>query len=199
MRQLLLVTGLLVCPVVAFAQDDAPRPFVVGGLAFATENEPGGLGTRVGFDTTIGLHSWQRVQLFGQGGRLIDVTPTPLLPDPERLVRFQPDRARHTATWYGGAGARYFLPSLWRLHPYAETSAGVARMSSDMQPLESTGASTDDVFRVNNTVPLAGLAGGVQLHVGRRFTVDAGYRAQRFFGEADTTRKQPYVAFGVRF
>jgi len=199
MRQLLLFTGLLMCPLVAFAQDDGTRPFVVSGLALASETEPEGLGTRVGFGTTVGLHSWQRMQLFAQGGRLIDVTPASLLPDPDRLARFQPGRARHTATWYGAAGVRYVVPSLWRLHPYGETSGGVARMSSEMQPFASEGVSTNGVFHVNNTAPLVGIAAGVQVHIGPRLTVDTGYRAQRFLGKGDATRKQPYVALGVRF
>ena len=86
---------------------------------------------------------------------------------------------------------------MWRLHPFAETSAGLAHISSEVYSLSGLAPVPDG--EVRNTVPLASLSAGVQLQLGRRFTVDAGYRAQRFFGEAEATRRNHYIALGVRF
>jgi hypothetical protein len=83
------------------------------------------------------------------------------------------------------------------LRPFAETSAGLAHISSQVYSLSGVALLPDGEAR--NTVPLASLAAGVQLHLGRRFTVDGGYRAQRFFSDADATRRNHYMALGVRF
>jgi hypothetical protein len=48
-----------------------------------------------------------------------------------------------------------------------------------------------------STVPMIAGGAGAQLLIGRHFTVDAGYRAQEFFGDAHGTRARPYLGFGV--
>jgi hypothetical protein len=207
MRHYLVVASVLALATTASAQDRAPRPFVVGELtALASTSEEMSGGTRIGFETTIGIHSWRGLQLFGQGGRAIDVTPASLTPRPgvidERgsLVMFQPGTARQTNTWYGAGGARYLLPSAWRLRPYAEMSGGFARMSSEIEPAaDAANTFNESVFHLRNTVPLGGLAIGSQLHLGSRLLVDVGYRVQRFFDEGQATRKRPYIGLGVRF
>lgn len=193
MRHRGLLAGVMIlCPAMALAQEAAPRPFVVSQFsAMSSSKALGGEGFRVGFDATIGLRAWKGLQLIGQGGHLIDgVTPS--------VVRLQPLQfTRGNSDWYGAGGARYSFPAVWRLRAFGETSAGVAHVSSDVYAVSGIAPSLYSTFR--STVPLANVAAGVQLQLGRGFTIDGGYRAQHFFGDVDATHKHPYLALGVRF
>lgn len=87
-------------------------------------------------------------------------------------------------SWYATGGGRYAMPTLWRFRPYVDGSVGVARMAFNgerpLTPLVSTGF-------------------GVHLPIGQLFTLDVGYRAQRFLGNADNTRRYPVLGFGMSF
>jgi hypothetical protein len=164
MRNTLIIILVLGCGATAAAQDPGPRPFVVGELVAASANDPAGPSRMFGFEMTVGGPSWRAVQWFGQGGRIFDVVPG-----------FE----RAPMMWYGAAGARFATRSLWRFHPYADLSAGVARGDGG--------------------IPLAGVALGSQVHLGMHITVDLGYRVQRFFGNADATRARTFLGLGMTF
>jgi len=188
MRPIVLAACVLASAGTASAQDAEPQPFLSTELsARGTNREFTGVGPTVGLDVTFGARSWRGLQPIVQGGRLIDVTPADLI-----RRSFGPGFARQTSTWYGAAGARFGLPGAWRFQPYAEGSAGVAHMDSEVE----TGANP---FHVTQVVPLSTVGIGVDVRFGRHFTIDAGYKVQRFFGDADVMRHAPRVRFGVRF
>jgi hypothetical protein len=186
MRPILLAACVLASTGTALAQDGQPQPFLSTELS-ARATKLDGVEPAVGFDVTFGARSWRGLQPIVQGGRLIDVTPADLI-----RRSSGPGFARQTNTWYGAAGARFGLPGAWRFQPYAEGSAGVAHMDSEVE----TGANP---FHVRQVVPLSTFGVGVDVRFGRHFTIDAGYKVQRFFGDADVMRRAPRLRFGVRF
>jgi opacity protein-like surface antigen len=85
---------------------------------------------------------------------------------------------------YATGGVRHSWPSLWRFRPYVDTGAGVARMAFDGQ---------------RALVPLFSVGAGSHVRLTRHFTLDAGYRIHRFFGDADGRRAHPTLGLGVTF
>ena len=187
MRPIVLAACVLGVAVSASAQS-AERPFLSGEPTFyATNRELTGVGTQVGFDLTAGTRSWKGLQPIFQGGRLIDVHPADLI-----RQSIAPPFARHTSTWYGAAGARYLPPRVWKFQPYAEATTGAAHMNSEVETATSP-------VHVTRVVPVTAVGVGAELRLGQHFTIDAGYRRQGFFGDANVMRVGPRLGFGVRF
>ncbi|HEV8397140.1 MAG TPA: hypothetical protein VGQ37_22815 [Vicinamibacterales bacterium] len=188
MRSILPAACVLASVGTASAQDGEPRPFLSAEPSFrATSRELTGAGTTIGLDLTVGTRGWRAVQPIFHGGRLLDVTPADLI---RRSIA--PGFAKQTSTWYGAAGVRFLPPKVGWFQPYAEGTGGVARMDSEVDG--STGP-----FHVKRVVPLANIGLGAELRLGPRFTIDAGYRFQSFFGDANVGRRGPRLGFGVRF
>ena len=165
MRSIMLFVSLLGCAASASAQYASPPRFVTVEVAPAHgDAQWDGRTTNIGFDATVGGPTWRRVQLFAQGGRILDQVS---------------DLPGASTTWYGAGGARVALGSVWRLRPYTDASVGFANSGGP--------------------APLLGAALGTRLMVGRGFSVDGGYRLQRFFGNADYNHPRPYLGFGVTF
>jgi hypothetical protein len=192
MRTLLLAACAIGVAGTTAAQDTA-SPFVSGEPSFRATSrefrELTNVGSAIGADLTVGTRSWRGLQPIFQGGRLIDVTPADLL---RRSFSAPPPFARQTSTWYGAAGLRFLPPKVWRFQPYAESTGGAGRMHSQVE-------SSDGYFNVTRTVPVWNMGAGAELHLGRHFLIDAGYKRQLFFGSADVERRGPRLAFGVRF
>jgi len=187
MRPVLAAVCVLGFAATASAQQDEPRAFLSAEPSFrATNRELTGVGTTVGLDLTVGTRAWRGLQPIFQGGRLIDVTPAELI-----RRSFAPPFARQTTTWYGAAGVRFLPPRVWWFQPYAESSAGAAHMDSEVESASP--------FHVSRVVPVLNLGAGAVLHLGQHFAIDAGYRVQGFFGDAEVERRGPRLAFGVRF
>lgn len=167
MRQVptLLAAAVFAAAAPAAAQDGT-QPFITASPSVAVIRHPGvDRSIDVGFDATIGGPSVHRFQTFGTLGA-------------------GPGIGRANPQWYGTAGVRHVWPSVWRFRPYADVSAGVARMRFDGRaPL----------------TPMAGFGAGVHLPIGPLFTVDIGYRVHRFLGDADRTRAYPALGFGLTF
>jgi opacity protein-like surface antigen len=192
-----------------------------GGLSFATDvcaedrsaflQGFGGLrlGTVATTDTVLGglvaKSVTPNLQVLGEVGRLSDVLPTTIDP----LLAFSPVGFRVSA-WYGQAGIRLAANTRSGARPYVETSAGVARLQSNLGPL---GSSLADVIAnsslrlFDRTDPIATVGGGLAFESGP-FIADIGYRYRRIFGPAwiealsfdnRLTSNEVRVGIGVRF
>ena len=186
MRLILVSVCLLASVGTASAQSSEQRAFLTAEPSFRATNQELTGGSAVGLDLTVGTRAWRGLQPIFQGGRLIDVTPADLI-----RRSFAPPFARQTTTWYGAAGVRFLPPRVWWFQPYAESSAGAAHMDSEVESASP--------FHVSRVVPVLNIGAGAVLHLGQHFAIDAGYRVQGFFGDAEVERRGPRLACGVGF
>jgi hypothetical protein len=190
MRSILIAAACVLGLAATAAAQDGAGVFVSAEPNFRSMSStaPTGPGTTFGLDLTVGIaRSWKGFQPIFQGGRLIDVAPAELIPR-----SFPPSFASETSTWYGAAGARFLAPRVWRFQPYAEATTGVGHMNSKV-------VTTESLFRMTRFAPVTNVGAGAELRLGQHFVIDAGYRKQGFFGDADVERRGPRLAFGVRF
>jgi opacity protein-like surface antigen len=115
----------------------------------------------------------------------------------------------HVRAWYGEGGVRFIASPHSAVRPYAEATAGFARLSTS---LSGFGGRTDAVIAtglgfLNRTEPLLGVGGGVMLQ-GGPLTVDVGYRYKKIMatglaatlnGGSDYSVNQVRVGVGIRF
>ncbi len=95
------------------------------------------------------------------------------------LLDFTPIDLRVRA-WYGEGGVRFIASPHSAVRPYAEATAGFARLSTGVAGF---GARPDAIIDtslalLNRTEPLLGVGGGVMLQ-GGPLTVDVGYRYKK--------------------
>ena len=86
------------------------------------------------------------------------------------------------SSWYGQGGIR-FTSATSGIRPYAETSAGYAKLHTEVASFGSGNVSllTNAALRfLDRTYPMATVGGGVTLE-GGRFVADVGYRCRRIF------------------
>jgi len=199
MRRTLLVlaafTVVLGVPSAARAQNSQIQGF--GGFTFG----------EVASDTTFGggiaIPLSDNVQIIGEGGRMTDVMPSLV----GTILDFTPIDVRVSA-WYGEAGLRFIGPSSRAVRPYAEATAGMARLRAGFDGA----GSTDDFINgalglFDRTEPLLGVGGGVIVQGGPVF-MDLGYRYKKVMaGDSlhglltggDFTVNQVRFGVGVRF
>ena len=175
MRRTLLVTIVLTglgLSTPASAQE--PGRFVqgFGGLR---------LGSTASTDTAVGGlvagALTPNIQVVGEAGRISNVMP----PTVESLLAFSPIGVG-LSSWYGQGGVR-FTSATSGIRPYAETSAGFARLHTDVGPFGSGNGSVlaNAALRfLDRTYPTATIGGGATLE-GGRFVADVGYRYRRIF------------------
>ena len=179
MRQILLVpivlTGLGFVSTPASAQE--PGRFVqgFGGLR---------LGSTASTDTAVGGlvagALTPNIQVVGEAGRISNVMP----PTVDSLLAFSPVGVG-LSSWYGQGGVR-FTSATSGIRPYAETSAGFARLHTTVGPFGSGNGSVlaNAALRfLDRTYPTATVGGGATLE-GGRFVADVGYRYRRIFSNA---------------
>jgi len=205
MRQLLMVsTTLIVCalPSAARAQDGNTSVQGFGGLTFGTSSVLG-TSTASTFGGSIAAGLTPNIQIIGEVGRLSDIKP-PLLD----LLDFTPFDLRVSA-WYGEAGVRFIASPHSNVRPYAEATAGMARLSTG---LSGFGGRTDAVIDaglgfLNRTEPLLGVGGGVVVQ-GGPIALDIGYRYKKIMATGvasalnarnDYQVNQVRIGLGVRF
>jgi hypothetical protein len=206
MRQLLIVSAtLIVCavPAAARAQDGNTSVQGFGGLTFGTSSVLGGASTASTFGGSIAAGLTPNIQIVGEVGRMSDIKP-PLLD----LLDFTPFDLRVSA-WYGEAAVRLIASPHSNVRPYAEATAGMARLSTG---LSGFGGRTDAVIDaglsfLNRTEPLLGVGGGVVLQ-GGPVALDIGYRYKKIMasgvasalnGRNDYQVNQVRIGLGVRF
>jgi hypothetical protein len=205
MRQLLMVSAtLIVCavPSMARAQDGNTSVQGFGGLTFGTSSVLG-TSTASTFGGSIAAGLSPNLQIVGEVGRMSDIKP-PLLD----LLDFTPFNLRVSA-WYGEAGLRFIASPHSAVRPYAEATAGMARLSTG---LSGFGGRTDAVIDaglsfLNRTEPLLGVGGGVVLQ-GGPVALDIGYRYKKIMANGVASAlnagnayqvNQVRIGLGVRF
>ena len=175
MRRNVLVLAALVCalPTAAFAQrlDNSVQGF--GGITFGTSSIAGtSAASTFGGRITGGLTP--NIEIIGEAGRMSDIKP-PLLD----LLDFTPVDL-HVRAWYGEGGVRFIASPHSAVRPYAEATAGFARLSTDLGGISGrTGAVIDTGLAfLNRTEPLLGAGGGVVFQ-GGPLSLDVGYRYKK--------------------
>jgi opacity protein-like surface antigen len=169
-----------------------------GGFTFGDTAAASTFGGNLAFELT------DNILIVGEAGRLSDVKPSLL----DSILDFTPVDLRVSA-WYGEAGVR-FSASGSAIRPYAEATAGFARLHTGFSGINGTpGAVIDgalDFF--DRTEPLLGVGGGVIVQ-GGPLVLDLGYRYKRILadnslqtllnGGDDFDVSQVRVGVGVRF
>jgi hypothetical protein len=183
----------------ASAQDPHAAVQAFGGLgvgSFTTTN------TNFGGAVTGDLTS--NIQLVGEVGRLGN-----MLPSMSQTLIGLSAVDFNVSAWYGQGGVRLTGGSP-ALRPYAEASAGVARLQPHLSGIGSglpAVIANAGLAFLNTTSPIASLGGGVTFHSGA-FVADIGYRHRRVFSETwvdalalggSLSSNEVRLGFGVRF
>lgn len=203
MRRIIGSVILGVCalawPVSASAQERNNDLQGFGGLTFGTT------ASSTTFGGAIAAGLTDNVQVIGEVGRISDLKPSLV----DTILDLTPLDVRLSA-WYGEAGIRLIAGSHSSVRPYAEATAGLARLSVGLPGFDGpAGAIIDTSLRLfNRTEPLLGVGGGVMLQ-GGPLLVDLGYRYKKIMmGNSlqsaltlgnDVSVSQVRVGVGVRF
>lgn len=130
------------------------------------------------------------LQVVGEAGRISNVLPSTV----GTLLTFTPFGVGVSA-WYGEGGLR-FTSTTSGIRPYAETSAGFARLRTELAgfgsgPIAPLANATLRYF--DRTYPMATVGGGATFESGP-FVADVGYRYRRIFSHDLVT----VLSFGQR-
>ena len=225
MKALMIVTALTVLtasPVFAQEQHgDDPRGYVaaLGGFA-ASLGTSGNTTGDLRFEA--GVRVAPRVMVTATLGRFADLHPDlqPTLDSATAALAAQGifvTGGGSLPAWYGTGGVRAEIPAGSRVLPYVLAGVGIARLNpspsyiytSGPIPGRGTFIAGDDVSLTlaaegriptltPSTAPMFTLGGGVQVPVGARVAIDAGYRYSRI--NADTSLSAlPLNANGLTF
>lgn len=182
-------------PASAAAQSGQVQGF--GGLTF------GDVASSSTFGGALAVPLTDNLQIIGEAGRMTNVMPSLV----DTILDFTPLDVGVSA-WYGEAGVRFIGSSSRAVRPYAEATAGVARLTTGF-----SGAGSADPFvngalgLFSRTDPMLGAGGGVILQGGPVF-LDLGYRYKKILaGQSlqsvltggDFTVNQVRIGAGVRF
>lgn len=170
MRRLILLAALAVFAVPAAAraqQRSEVQGF--GGITFGTSTF--GTAASSTFGGRVGIGLTDNIQLIGEGGRMADIK-SPLFD----LLDFTNVGLRVSA-YYGEGGVRFITSPHSAVRPYAEATAGFARLNAGVTGL---GGRTDTIINtglnfINQTQPMLGVGGGIQVG-GSPIAIDLGYR-----------------------
>lgn len=196
---ILVAVGVLALPTSAVAQTHNGLVQGFGGVTFGSTTSA----TTFGGSIAAGLT--EHVQIIGEAGRLNDVMPSMV----GTLIDLTPVDVRLSA-FYGEAGVRFIGSTRSAVRPYAEATAGIARLSGRVDGLGGpAGPIVDTALRfMSRNEPLLGVGGGVMLQ-GGPVLVDFGYRYKKILagdslqgllnGGRDFDVSQVRIGFGVRF
>jgi opacity protein-like surface antigen len=167
---------MLLCTLPAAARAQSANTSVqgFGGLTFGMSSTLGRTSTASALGGIVAAGLTPNIQIVGEVGRLSDIRP-PIFD----LLDFTPVNLRVSA-WYGEGGVRFIASPRSAVRPYAEATAGFARLSTG---LSGFGGRTDAVIRtglafLDRTEPLLGVGAGVLLEHGR-LALDVGYRYKK--------------------
>jgi hypothetical protein len=175
MRKVVAFSAMLLCaPAAASAQTANTSVQGFGGLTFGTSSALGRTSTASALGGVVAAGVTPNMQIIGEVGRLSDIKP-PLFD----LLDFTPVNLRVSA-WYGEGGVRFIASPRTAVRPYAEATAGFARLTTG---LSGFGGRTDTAIDIglaflNRTEPLLGVGGGILLEAGP-LAVDVGYRYKK--------------------
>jgi len=169
MRKLILVSALLVWPAAAHAQSGNNDIQGFGGITVGTSTF--GSAASPTFGGRVGVGLTDHLQLIGEAGRLADIS-SPLF-DLLDLT----DVGVRVSAFYGEGGVRLIASPHSAVRPYAEATAGFARLNAGVSGLGgTTGAIVNTALNaLNRTRPMLGAGAGVVLQ-GGPVSVDFGYR-----------------------
>ena len=191
------LAAALFIPSLARAQERAQLG-AFGGLTFGNTTSATTFGGTLGAPLAGNLH------IVAEGGRLDDVMPSTI----GTLLDFTPVDFRLSA-WYGEAGVRFVASPHSAVTPYAEATAGVARMRSRFAGAGRADPFVNTALRfLDRTEPLLGLGGGFIVR-GGPVTLDLGYRYKKILasdslqsmlaGGDGINVSQARIGIGVRF
>jgi opacity protein-like surface antigen len=170
-----LLAAVSLIPAAAFAQSRGNSTVEgFGGLSMnGFETHSPSLGGTLTFNIVPG------VQVIGEAGRIGNVLPT--LADTIFTAARTDLRA---SAFYGEGGVRFIAPT-GAVAPYAEATAGIARLDVSSTRFGTIGNAVSDVALgfAGRTTPLAGFGGGVLLR-GGPIVFDVGYRYKQLFPNA---------------
>ncbi len=186
----------LATPAGAAAQSAHLQGF--GGFTF------GDVATASTFGGSLAVPLTSNIQIVGEAGQMTDVMPSLL----DTALDFTPVDVR-LAAWYGEGGIRFIGGRRSAVRPYAEATAGMARLRTRVAGFGSEADFiTNTALRfLDTTKPVLGVGGGVLLQGGPLF-LDLGYRYKKVMaGDAlqalltggDFTASQVRLGLGVRF
>ena len=179
-RVLPFVVVLAAAPVTATAQERASLEgfggLSINGLPSAASPLPS-LGGTVTFSIIPGI------DIVGEAGRLGNVLPTM-----SSAAFSAAQTGLRASALYGEAGARFVMAPASVVTPYAEATAGVARLQlrSDQLGSMTNAAMSLAVNLVEGATPTLGAGGGILLR-GGPMVFDIGYRYKQLFA-SDLTR-----------
>ena len=203
MRSVWLLALIIVVGLPATARAQAGNGVVqgFGGLTFGTSSFVG-TSTAPSLGGAIAAGLTPNIQIVGAVGRLSDIKP-PIL----ELLDFTSIDLRVSA-WYGEGGVRLITSPGSSVRPYAEATAGMARLSTGLSGLGDADPFIDaGLGFLNRTEPLLGLGGGVLFTAGP-LAVDLGYRYKRIIASGVSAAlnagdafqvNEARVGIGVRF
>jgi opacity protein-like surface antigen len=193
-----LVAALCAAPL-ASAQEAHAAVQGFGGLGVGSFTT-----TNTNFGGAITGDLTPNIQYVGEVGRLGNVLPSMT----DTLIGLSPVDFSVSA-WYGQGGVRLTGGSSL-LRPYAEASAGIARMQPHLTGIASglpSVIANAGLSFLNTTSPIASVGGGVVFQ-GGTFVADLGYRFRRVFSDTwvdalalgdSLTSNEVRIGIGVRF
>jgi opacity protein-like surface antigen len=177
MRKLILLLALSVCawPAAARAQSGNGEVQGFGGLTVGTSTF--GTAASPTFGGRVGVGLTEHIQVIGEAGRLADIS-SPLFD----VLDFTNIGVRVSA-FYGEGGVRFIATPRSTIRPYAEATAGFARLNAGISGLDGRGGALVDLAlnALNRTQPMLGVGGGVLVQ-GGPVSVDLGYRYKKISG-----------------
>jgi len=189
------VVAALMMPAAALAQNTQIQGF--GGLTF------GDVTASTAFGGNIAVPLSDNMQIVGEGGRMTDILPS-LVGTIVDLTPFD----LHVSAWYGEAGLRFIGSSRHAIRPYAEATAGFARLRTGYTGFGPADDIVDTALTaLDTTKPLLGLGSGVIVQGGPVF-LDLGYRYSKIFAGGslqgllvggDVSVNQVRIGAGFRF
>lgn len=190
----MLIVSALALPTTARAQNGQIQGF--GGLTF------GDVTNSSTFGGGIAVPLGDNMQIIAEGGRMTNVVPSLLgVIDDFTPVDFG------VSAYYGEAGIRLLGPSQRAVRPYAEATAGFARLRTNLHGTGADGIVNTALGFFDRNEPLFGLGGGVMLQ-GGPVLLDLGYRYKKIMA-GDSLQSlitggafsvsQVRVGVGVRF
>jgi hypothetical protein len=195
MRRILVpvVATVLVCalPLTARAQSTNRSIQGFGGFTFGTSSVLG-TSTATTFGGTVTAGLTPNIQVIGEVGRMSDIKP-PLLD----LLDLTPVDLRVSAL-YGAAGVRFIASPHAAVRPYAEATAGFARLSTSLSGFSGrTDAILDGgLALLNRTEPMLGAGGGIVLQ-GGPLALDIGYRYRKIMASGVSSVLKGGKPYGV--
>ena len=201
MRTLSIVAACAVAtfvvPSAARAQDRAQLG-AFGGFTFGNTTSASTFGGSVTAPLAASM------QIVAEAGRLEDVMPSTI----GTLLDFTPVDVRLSA-WYAEGGVRFLTSPRSVVTPYAEATAGFARLSTGFGGAGSADRFVNTALRfLDRTEPLLGAGGGVMVR-GGPLTLDLGYRYKKILASDSLASvltpgegvkvSQARIGIGVRF